>query len=68
MKPPLTKTQLRLIDHFSNRRFDCEFWSSPNVRQVIRQLLEQIKYLEEMNIEHRTSNIERRIKKQQGSE
>lgn len=47
MNPPLTKTQLRLIDHFSNRRFDCEFWASVNVRRVIRQLLKHIKYLED---------------------
>lgn len=44
MKPPLTTTQLRLIDHYSNTRFDCEFWVKPNVRNVIRQLLEHIKY------------------------
>jgi len=65
MKPPLTQTQLRLIEHYSNTRFNGEFWGCVNVRRVIRALLGQIKYLEgnkKMNIEHRTSNVQHRIK------
>jgi len=46
MEAPLSQTQLRLIEQFSNRRFDCEWWNCANVRRVIRGLLEQIKYLE----------------------
>jgi len=43
---PLTKTQLLLIDHFSNTRFDSAFWALPHVRRTIRQLLAHIEYLE----------------------
>lgn len=46
MKSPLSQTQLRLIEHFSNTRFDCEFWGCANVRRVIQALIEQVKYLE----------------------
>jgi len=46
MKPPLTQTQLRLIEHFSSTRFNGEFWNCVSMRGALRKLLAQVKYLE----------------------
>ncbi|MBW2599561.1 MAG: hypothetical protein JRC60_05675 [Deltaproteobacteria bacterium] len=53
MEPPLTKIQLMLIDHYSNTRFDCEFWGCVNMRRVIRQLLKHIEWLEKKKMKPR---------------